>query len=42
MNSLNENAQNSSRGMSQIKVGINKLNKASLKLKDIVQETSIR
>lgn len=41
MNSLNQNAQNSRRGMAQIKVGINKLNKASLKLKDIVQETSI-
>lgn len=40
MNNLNNNAQSSSNGMTQIKLGIQKLNDAAFDLKDIVQETS--
>lgn len=40
MNNLNKNAQDSSLGMGQIKLGIQKLSDAAFDLKDIVQETS--
>lgn len=40
MNNLNKNAQDSSQGMGQIKLGIKKLSDAAFDLKDIVQETS--
>lgn len=40
MNNLNKNAQDSSQGMGQIKLGIHKLSDAAFDLKDIVQETS--
>lgn len=40
MNNLNKNAQDTSLGMGQIKLGIQKLSDAAFDLKDIVQETS--